>query len=272
MQTTVSGEKRTKRRSFLKGVVATFLLGVPGIAAVGLSSIETLRQLPELADLPAVTLFFVAISQPLVLLAVACLVGTTLAPRVGLQSRLLARLTGRIQPPSLFAEEAPIGIGVGVAASFLVLALDFAFAPFLPAELSAYTVLNTNSGSIFGVLASIPVRFLYGGITEELLLRYGFMTFVVWGLWTVSGGERPTDRLMWSAILASALVFGLGHLPAMSIDVPLTPIVVVRTVLLNGIAGVGFGWLYWRQSLETAMVGHASFHVVLVIVSLLFVL
>jgi membrane protease YdiL (CAAX protease family) len=44
---------------------------------------------------------------------------------------------------------------------------------------------------------------------------------------------------------------------------------VARTVLLNAVAGVLFGWLYWRGRLEAAMVAHASFHVPLVILSLL---
>lgn len=47
----------------------------------------------------------------------------------------------------------------------------------------------------------------------------------------------------------------------------LTPALVVRTVLLNTIVGVALGWLFWRRSLETAMVAHAAFHVVLVGVS-----
>ncbi|WP_435152156.1 CPBP family intramembrane glutamic endopeptidase [Haladaptatus sp. DFWS20] len=270
MQTATSTRKRTGSRSLLKAVVAMFLLGLPGIVAVGVSLLGTLRQLPQLAELPAVTLFFVAISQPLVLLAIACTVGTILAPRVNLRSRLLARLTGRIQPPSLFAEEVPIGVGVGVVAALLTLTLDFAFTLLFPVELLTTLVTGTSS-SIFDVLAGIPVRLLYGGITEELLLRYGFMTLVVWGFSKLTGGERPSDRVMWAAILVSAVVFGLGHLPALSLGASLTSVAVVQTVLLNAIAGVGFGWLYWRQSLETAMVGHASFHVVFVIVSFVFV-
>jgi membrane protease YdiL (CAAX protease family) len=35
----------------------------------------------------------------------------------------------------------------------------------------------------------------------------------------------------------------------------------VRTVLLNALGGVLFGWLFWRRSLEVAMVAHAAFHV-----------
>jgi membrane protease YdiL (CAAX protease family) len=32
-------------------------------------------------------------------------------------------------------------------------------------------------------------------------------------------------------------------------------------VALNAIGGIVFGWLYWRRSLEAAMVAHASAHV-----------
>ncbi|MFC6976650.1 type II CAAX prenyl endopeptidase Rce1 family protein [Halomicroarcula sp. GCM10025709] len=73
---------------------------------------------------------------------------------------------------------------------------------------------------------------------------------------------------MWAAIVVSAVLFGVGHLPALAQSVSLTPALIARTVLLNAVAGVLFGWLYWRRSLEAAMVAHASFHVPLVVLSL----
>ncbi len=266
MNLATRGSKRTPKRSFFKGATAAFALGLPGIVAVGVSAIGDLRQIPELADLPATALFLVAVMQPLVLLAIGCLVGTALASRVKLHSHLLARVTGRVQPPALFAEELPIAIGVGGAVGVVVIALDFAFSPFLPTELSMVAA-GANS-SVFDVLASVPVRFLYGGVTEELVMRYGLMTVLAWAGWKVVGGNRPSNRVMWAAIALSAVVFGLGHLPAASVATSLTPVVVARTMLLNTIAGIGFGWLYWRQSLESAMVGHVTFHVVAVAVSL----
>jgi hypothetical protein len=36
-----------------------------------------------------------------------------------------------------------------------------------------------------------------------------------------------------------------------------------RTLLLNGIAGVVFGWLFWKYCLECAMLSHAGVHLVL---------
>jgi membrane protease YdiL (CAAX protease family) len=73
---------------------------------------------------------------------------------------------------------------------------------------------------------------------------------------------------MWLAIVVSAVLFGVGHLPALVQAVELTPVLVARTILLNAIAGVIFGWLYWQRSLETAMLSHASFHVPLLVLSL----
>ena len=72
---------------------------------------------------------------------------------------------------------------------------------------------------------------------------------------------------MWTAIVISAVLFGVGHLPALAQAVALTPALIARTVLLNAIAGILFGWLYWQRSLETAMIAHASFHVPLLMLS-----
>jgi membrane protease YdiL (CAAX protease family) len=44
-----------------------------------------------------------------------------------------------------------------------------------------------------------------------------------------------------------------------------------RTILLNFVLGAFFGWVYWRQSLELAMLAHAATHVVFWIVTPLLV-
>jgi membrane protease YdiL (CAAX protease family) len=43
----------------------------------------------------------------------------------------------------------------------------------------------------------------------------------------------------------------------------LDAVVVARTVLLNGIAGLVFGWFYVRQGLESAMLSHFAADLVL---------
>jgi hypothetical protein len=44
---------------------------------------------------------------------------------------------------------------------------------------------------------------------------------------------------------------------------PLTTMLVVRALVLNGIAGIIFGYLYWKHGLEAAMIGHMSAHLVM---------
>ncbi|HLL45691.1 MAG TPA: CPBP family glutamic-type intramembrane protease, partial [Longimicrobiaceae bacterium] len=119
-------------------------------------------------------------------------------------------------------------------------------------------------------LAVTLAGMLYGGITEELMMRWGVMSLLAWAGWRLfqRGRGEPGPAVMWAAILAAALLFGAGHLGAVSAIAPLTVAVVARTVALNALAGVAFGWLFWRRSLEAAMLAHMTGHVVLTLVSL----
>ena len=104
-----------------------------------------------------------------------------------------------------------------------------------------------------GFLASF-----YGGFDEELLLRLCVMSFLAWlGRFVSRTAEgRPTLVVLWVANVPAAILFGLGHLPATALLLPLTPLVVLRAVILNGLAGVAFGYLYFTRGLESAMLSH----------------
>jgi hypothetical protein len=93
-------------------------------------------------------------------------------------------------------------------------------------------------------------------------MRWGLMSLLVWIAWKVfkQGITSPSQGIYQGAIVLAALVFGLLHLPATAAIVPLTPLVIIRALLLNGIAGIAFGWLFWQYSLEAAMLAHISFH------------
>lgn len=99
---------------------------------------------------------------------------------------------------------------------------------------------------------------LYGGITEEILTRLFVVTLIAWILSRFSHTEdgMPSSTAMWIAIVSSAVIFGLGHLPATLASTPFSMIVLARAVLLNGIYGTLFGYLYWKRGLESAMISH----------------
>jgi CAAX prenyl protease-like protein len=100
----------------------------------------------------------------------------------------------------------------------------------------------------------------YGGIDEEILLRLFLMSLLAWLLafvWRTPGG-RSADGAFWLANILAAVIFGLAHLPTTAALVKLTPLLVVRAILLNGVAGVATGYLFWRYGLEAAMLAHFS--------------
>ena len=197
-----------------------------------------------------------SVVNPLLLLAIGAAVGIRLAPRVGLVSLLDQWAAQGAEVSSRLRTDLPLAVGLGAGGGAAIIILDLLFQPYLP------SALREAGAAEAGILVNLLGGMLYGGITEELIVRWGMMTFLAWAAWRVAGRGRPGASVMWGAVLGSAVAFGLGHLPAVAAAVPLTSMVVIRTVLLNAFGGIIFGWLFWRHTLEAAMVAHASSHVV----------
>ncbi|WP_439027291.1 CPBP family intramembrane glutamic endopeptidase [Haloarchaeobius sp. DT45] len=247
-------------RSYLGRTARVFLAGLVGVVGLVLTSVLVPETLPSLPDVPRSVLLVVTLVQPAVLVLVAAAVGTRLAPAVGFRSYIATADTAGAVLDSL-RPESRVAIPAGLGAGVLIVVVDLAFRTMTD---FGTTLAPAESVTITSVLASFPLRFLYGGITEEVLLRWGFMTVLVWLLWRVTGRpERPSPTAVWVGIVVAAVVFGAGHLPAVALETTLTATVVVRTLVLNSIGGIVFGWLYWRYSLEAAMLAHASAHVAL---------
>jgi len=243
------------RRTFLTLLVA----GLVGVVAV-LPYQFGLTGWPAAASIPL--LLVLTLLQNGILIGIAVLVGL----RLGTPIRLAAYRPEAVPGRGLAATYGR-GAVVGVAVGALILLLDaVVFAPLIREAVLGGAVLpaQPSQGQVawVGLFAS-----LYGGITEELFLRFGLMTLLAWLGWRLVG--RPADLpagVAWVAILVAALLFGLGHLGATAAVFELTPAVLVRMLVLNGVAGVAFGWLYWRYDLVSALVAHFSADVVLHVV------
>lgn len=154
---------------------------------------------------------------------------------------------------------------LGILASVAIIALDvYVFQPALQAQLagaaSGLTSKAATPAAWKGFLASF-----YGGIDEELLLRLFAMSLLVWlGRFISKTAEgKPTVAVLWIANILAAVLFGLGHLPATAALISLTPLVVLRAIVLNGLGGIIFGYLYFTRGLESAMISHFSTDIVL---------
>jgi hypothetical protein len=243
---------------FGKTLLALIGLALPGILSlipVILSQVEVLP--PEMAELPLELVIALSLLNPLILMLIAVAVGNLLAPRVGLRSLVAERVSHGTPIWPQLRPHIPMAFGLGILFAIVILVLDRVINPFEGTEL----VIEPTT--IPGLFSQLLLGLLYGGIVEELLLRWGIMSLLVWIGWRVfqRGQGQAHPALVWAAITLAAILFGLGHLPAMAGMVELTPLIIFRTIFLNALGGLLFGWLYWKRSLEVAMVAHAAAHV-----------
>ena len=225
------------------------------------SSALTSLDLP--IPLPALIVF--QIVQSAILFAIIIFAGMFFAGRVGLGTPILDSVTRGESALSKIRAVLPLSIGLGIIGSLLIIGLEFMiFQPAMLKELgdtaNALNLRSAQPAAWKGFLASF-----YGGIAEEIQLRLFLMSLLVWlGRFASKALDgKPTSAVFWIANILAAVLFGLGHLPATSLLVPLTPLVITRAIVLNGLVGIVFGWLYWKRGLEAAMIAHFSADIVL---------
>ena len=252
---TLDAKLTTRRFAVLFGV------GFIGILTLYPVALEQLHNMPLPPGTSLPVLAVASLLTPTILLAISVVIGLKTAPRLNLRSYLLDWVVHDIPVVPQLRRDVRTAVRWGLLAGVAIIIVQLGFSFVIP-ELAP----QTGGATTGAILASIPLRFLYGGITEELLLRWGLMALIAFVLFAVIGRGRESisDHLMWSAIFISAVIFGIGHLPAASATYSLTPGVVAYIIAGNSVAGIIFGWMFWRRSLEAAMVSHASTHVVLV--------
>ena len=232
-----------------RAALALLALGLPGIASLYLV-------LPPVAGVPAPLM----VLNPLLLLAVLALVGAGAAPRAHLVSRVASRASGlevSLLPPGWLASLA-MGVGAGIV---IALADHATRGIWQPAPLAPPSLVESWS-----VTATI-VGVLYGGVVEEILMRWGFMSLIVLVAWKIFARRAPAPppAVIWTGIVLAALVFAAGHLPVlMATGADIAMPLLFRTLAWNALLGMLFGWLYARRDLESAMLAHAGFHLALV--------
>jgi membrane protease YdiL (CAAX protease family) len=237
-----------------------WLAGMIGAVVITVTVLpQLLREMPGTLPAPLWVLSLASLAQSALLIALAVWEGVAFGTKLGLRAPAFeAAVTARPVAPALRPQLLP-GLTAGVLGGMVL----FALGSYAPAALS-----EVQERFNLPLLA----RILYGGITEELLLRWGLMTALVWLAWRLLQLRRGAPRTVyiWLAIIASALLFGAGHLPAAAalVGKPSADIVVF-VVVANTAFGVLFGYLFWRYGLEAAMIAHGMAHAVSYVAGLL---
>jgi len=229
----------------LTACIITSLLVLPYSLALTSSKIEI-----------TLLILLASLGQSLVIFALAAFFGLFLAKPIGMGAPILqGLLEGKNQTKELKSILLP-SIGLGVLAGLLIALLSIPFNKLIP----GFQTLDIKIAPWKAILASF-----YGGIAEEVLLRLFLVSLLVWISYKIKKTKegQPPVWGVWMAIILASVIFGLGHLPATSLIVPLTWLVITRAIVLNGIGGIIFGWLYWKKGLESAIIAHFSADIVL---------
>ena len=218
------------------------------------------KKAKKMPTLPVIIL--ASLIQGSVLMAIAAFVGLLAIGKTGLDLPIIrAAVNGQPFLQDLVGK-LPLVIVLGLIVGFVILVLEkFAFQPRLPKPLLA----SESNVPLWKRAAAC----FYGGINEEILIRLfvmGGLYFLIGLVWKTPDG-LPAVGAFWLANILSAILFGLGHLPATKRITPLTKLVIGRAVILNGIPGLVFGYLFLQYGLETAMLTHFFLDVVIHMIS-----
>lgn len=232
-----------------KRAVLLILLGLPGWLTLFTLPIPVavLHTLPS--GQSQLLLQLQLLLNPLLLLCLSALLGALLAHRIGLLS-----IVAGTAPVRSGRDTLPSAALLGLLLGLFLVVIDYWLAPLL-GETWRQKIQQVSSA-----WPSLFINIFYGGITEEIILRWGVMSVLAWLLLKFLPAKHEQIAL-WLAVVLSAIIFALAHLPALAAAVPVTSAILFRTLLLNGVVGIFYGWLFWRKNLETAMVAHAATHI-----------
>lgn len=217
------------------------------IAALGLAGVASLlampleEMLPDGIDVPRIAL----VVNPAILVLAAAFIGWFAAQRVGLAAPVLENSLsgGDWKRPFLAALKPALIVSIVGAAALLAYG-------------AATAAVFAEQGA--GMEQPLVSRLLYGGISEEVVLRWGLMSMVAAIAFRFGAA---TGAAQWIGNAVAALIFGLGHLPLLFGIMPEAPADLVALVVsANAALGLLFGWLFMRKGLEAAMIAHALTH------------
>lgn len=243
----------------LRSVLILLALALAGVASL-LTADLNLGPIAEQAGIPLEQVRLLVLIQPAVLVLVATLVGWRTSRRTGLGLPILDGGLRRVTRAGLWT-----AFAVAVAGAAVLLAYSFLTTRVVPLE------------GADAISLSLLARLLYGGITEEVLLRWGLMGLLAWlGLrfLRAASSDRSADRsgdrshrrtrILVVANVIAAVVFALGHFPAFALISGATAVHYALSFGANTVVGLLFGETFRRHGLEYAILAHAGTHLLAV--------
>ena len=258
-------ERQNERKPGMRWKLYFLLLVLAAVGALGLlpSTPTMFAGVQQSSGMPLPLFIVATFMQSFFLTAVLGFLGLLLSGKTGLGVPVLESLVYRKEDvrggtaSPMFRGSSKTGLGGILALSAVAGLLAGAVLAGVDLLLLRWIEIELNEA------ASIPAWWqgllssLYGGINEEIMLRLFLLNGLLW-LITLFGRKQTSAWRVWITVIAASLIFGLGHLPAARAMMALSPLLVVRILVLNLIPGIVCGVLFWKRGLLSAMTAHFS--------------
>lgn len=183
---------------------------------------------------------------------------------LGLLGRLIAKKIGLWR--EFILEAKPViytVIASLIGGAVLIMADVLLFGGLIPPVLDSYA----SKPTLNYIIASIT----YGGVVEEIMLRLFFMSLIALIISRFTKNKEATDTHFIIANVIAALLFVVGHLPGTIQSIGISPIILVRCLVMNGAFGILFGRMYRKYGIGYAMLTHMGVHIVSKLIWILFI-
>lgn len=127
--------------------------------------------------------------------------GQALAAKLGLGAPLIDSWLQGDNTRAVLRRQLPPALAAGIAVAVLMIIYSSVILPMIT---DAATLAKMTRFDV-----PLATRILYGGITEELLTRWGLMSFFAWALWRMTGSGEIRSSLVWAAIIIAAALFAM---------------------------------------------------------------
>lgn len=207
-----------------------------------------------------------AMIQPLLLGTIAIYGGHRYASRVNLRSLTNEwmenlNITEKGNKKYTLKDSVPFIVIIAVVLTVLNLGFDVVFQSWLP-EIYQPNFSIPNLNQIFS-------NVLYNGMGQEILLRWGVMTTIIYVL--SSRGKELNHWVYIIGIVFTSILYAFAQYNSVSTLTNFHFMLVLRILVLNGLDGLLFGWLYYKFHFEAAVLSHVLVNILVVLGNILIV-
>jgi|SRR5699024_2525264 len=207
-----------------------------------------------------------AMLQPLLFGILAIYGGHRYVKKVGLRS-LTNEQVEKIKAPDktkkayTLKDSIPFIVLFALGLALLNLGFDVVFQKWLPEMYQPHFSIPTINQSL--------AHILYNGLGQEMLLRWGVMTTIIYVL---SAKGQDLNRWVYIiGIIFTAVLYAFSQYNTGFTVEGFNAILVLRVLLLNGLDGILFGWLYYKFHFEAAALSHVLMNLLIVLGNILIV-